>query len=152
MSGMMPEAFLGLILPKTLTWANEQAERGLAAGRVLTSVELDDARQVGVSAPDKIRLSLVDEVPMPHDPMLREIAIRTGLLNDDLAGLTLGYAIFITPRHFSRRLLRHECRHVYQYEAAGSIDQFMQEYLRQITTFGYQTAPLEIDAMQHETV
>jgi hypothetical protein len=36
--------------------------------------------------------------------------------------------------------------------AAGSIDKFMPEYLRQITTVGYLTAPLEIDATQHELV
>jgi hypothetical protein len=152
MNGMASEGFLALILPKTLAWANEQAKKGLAAGRVLTSAELEDARQVGVAAPEKIRLALVDEVPMPDDPTLREVAIRTGLLNQGIAGLTLGYAIFITPRHLSRRLLTHECRHVHQYEAAGSIDQFMPEYLRQIITFGYLTAPLEIDATQHELV
>jgi hypothetical protein len=105
-----------------------------------------------VSAPEKIRLALVDEVPMPDDPTLRKVAIRTGLLNHDIAGLALGYAIFITPRHLSRRLLTHECRHVHQCEAAGSIDKFMPEYLRQITTVGYLIAPLEIDATQHELV
>jgi hypothetical protein len=150
MSEISPQGILALILPKTLAWANEQSQQGLAVGRVLTPREIEDAGLVGVAAPEKIRLALVDEVPMPDDPMLREVVIRTGLLNQDIAGLTLGYAIFITPRHLSRRLLTHECRHVHQYEMAGSIDQFMPEYLRQITTFGYLTAPFEIDATQHE--
>ncbi|VVE17091.1 MULTISPECIES: hypothetical protein [Pandoraea] len=152
MTGLIQDGFLESILPKTLAWASEQAKKGLAAGRALTPAELDDARQVGVSAPEKIRLSLVDEVPIPDDPQLRDVAIRTGMLTHDIAGLALGYAIFITPRHLSRRLLTHECRHVHQYEVAGSIDQFMREYLRQIMTFGYLTAPLEIDATQHELV
>lgn len=150
MDDMTPERLLALILPKTVDWAVKQEKKGLAGGRVLTLPELADARQVGVMTPEKIRLALVDEVPMPEDPLLHEVAIRTGLLNQDIAGLTLGYAIFITTRQLSRRLLTHECRHVYQYEVAGSIDQFMPEYLRQITTFGYLTAPLEIDATQHE--
>lgn len=150
MDAMTPERLVATILPKTVTWAVEQATKGLADGRVLTPPELDDAKQVGVLAPEKIRLVLADEVPMPEDPTLREVAVRTGLLNQNIAGLTLGYAIFVATGHLSRRLLTHECRHVHQYEVAGSIDQFMQAYLRQITTFGYLTAPLEIDATQHE--
>lgn len=152
MSSMASEGLLALILPKTLAWASEQEQKGLAAGRMLTLTELDDARKVGVAKPERVRLALIDEVPMPDDPMLREVAIRTGLLNHDIAGLTLGYAIFITPQGLSRRLLTHECRHVHQYEAAGSIDQFMTEYLRQITTLGYVNAPLEIDATLHELI
>ncbi|WP_175795910.1 hypothetical protein [Burkholderia anthina] len=138
------------ILPKAVQWAKEVAEKGLLAGRGLTPSELVDASHVGVEAPERVRLVLVDEVPMPTDPVLREIAVRTGLLSSRLSGLTLGYAIFIVPTELTRRLLTHECRHVHQYERAGSIDQFLPEYLRQITTYGYTSAPLELDACMHE--
>ncbi|WP_254597740.1 hypothetical protein [Burkholderia lata] len=122
----------------------------MLAGRGLTPSELVDASHVGVEAPERVRLVLVDAVPMPTDPVLRDVAVRTGLLSSRLSGLTLGYAIFIVPTAFTRRLLTHECRHVYQYERAGSIDRFLPEYLHQITTYGYSSAPLELDASMHE--
>ena len=67
-----------------------------------------------------------------------------------MVGLTLGYSIFIVRGHMSPRLLSHECRHVYQYETAGSISAFLPVYLQQIATVGYQSAPFEQDARAHE--
>lgn len=69
------------ILPKAVQWAKQVAEKGLLAGRGLTPSELVDASEVGVEAPERVRPVLVDEVPMPTDPVLREIAVRTGLLS-----------------------------------------------------------------------
>jgi hypothetical protein len=69
-----------------------------------------------------------------------------------MAGLTLGYAIFICEGHNSPRLLSHECRHVYQYEMCGSIAAFLPIYLQQIVDFGYMNAPFEIDAQKHELI
>ena len=70
-----------------------------------------------------------------------------------MIGLTLGYAVLICRGHESRpRLLSHEFRHVYQYEAAGSIAAFLPAYLEQIVAFGYFNAPLEADARTHEHV
>jgi hypothetical protein len=47
-------------------------------------------------------------------------AIHIGLLGPNTAGRTVGYGIFIAER-CTPRLLAHECRHVYQYEQAGSM-------------------------------
>jgi hypothetical protein len=49
-----------------------------------------------------------------------------------------------------RRLVSHECRHVYQYETHGSIAAFLPIYLLQIATVGYVNAPFEQDARAHE--
>ena len=67
-----------------------------------------------------------------------------------MVGLTLGYSIFAVKGYLSRRLLSHECRHVYQYETYGSIAQFLPVYLDQIIAFGYEGAPLEQDARANE--
>jgi hypothetical protein len=68
-----------------------------------------------------------------------------------MVGLTLGYAVFIcTGYNTNLRLLRHEFRHVHQYERAGSIAAFLPAYLGQIVQFGYHNAPLEQDARAHE--
>jgi hypothetical protein len=67
-----------------------------------------------------------------------------------MAGLTLGYAVFVCRGHETRRLLSHEFRHVFQYEQNGAIAGFLPLYLQQIVTMGYQNAPLEMDARAHE--
>jgi len=48
------------------------------------------------------------------------------------------------------RYLAHECRHVYQYEAVGSIAAFLAVYLEQIAKVGYWDAPFQQDARSHE--
>ncbi len=109
------------------------------------------AMAVGVTNPEKIRISIVSSIPIPDDPVLQKVAIETGLLGPDTAGLTLGYGIYILAGEDSDQLLSHECRHVYQYETFGSIAEFMPIYLQQIAQDGYEGAALEIDARQHET-
>ena len=82
--------------------------------------------------------------------MLHATAEQAGLAAPHMAGLMLGYAVFVRRGHDSVRLLSHEFRHVYQYEQAGSIGAFLSVYIRQVVQFGYQQAPLEIDARKHE--
>ena len=65
-------------------------------------------------------------------------------------GLTLGHSILIRHGRMSRRLLSHECRHVFQYEQAGSIATFLPHYLRSIVQVGYWESPFEKDARDHE--
>jgi hypothetical protein len=67
-----------------------------------------------------------------------------------MVGLTLGDGVYVCHGHGTVRLLSHEFRHVYQYEQAGSIGAFLPVYLQQIVTFGYNNAPLEVDARTHE--
>lgn len=91
-------------------------------------------------------------VPAPDDPQLRKMAIEQNLIGPNTAGMTLGYGIFIVDGCLTSRLLAHECRHVYQYEVAGSIDAFLPLYLEQIAQFTYDRAPFEMDARAWEWV
>ena len=120
------------------------------AGASLTESGITDAKTVGVARPELIRVLAVPHLPLPDDAALRAIALDTGLLGPDTIGLTLGHAIFIVQGHESRQLLTHECRHVHQYESAGSIAAFLPVYFQQIVTVGYHDAPFEIDAREHE--
>ena len=112
---------------------------------------LSIANQVGVRRPELIRICLVDAVPMPSDPLLAEAANQVGLAADGMAGLTLGYVVFVRRGHESNlRLLSHEFRHVAQYEASGGIAQFLGAHLRHLVAFGYEDSPFEVDARAHE--
>ena len=138
------------LLPRAIAWAEEEQAAALTAGTPLNETGLRLARSVGVQFPERIRVLESASLPFPADPELASAALQAGLLGPDMVGLTLGYAIFILNGRGSTRLISHECRHVHQYEVAGSIAAYLPVYLEQIVTFGYDQAPYEIDARQHE--
>ena len=140
------------LLPSAIAWAEEQSERTQKTGQPLDTTGLALAARVGVQHPERIRTQLVDALPLPEEPALRQAALATGLLGPGMIGLTLGYSIFIVRGYMGRRLVSHECRHVYQYETHGSIAAFLPVYLQQIATVGYQNAKFEQDARAHEIV
>jgi hypothetical protein len=138
------------ILPKAIAWAEARSADIMADGVPLTDFERRLAHLSGVYRPELVRVSEVARIPVPDDPELRDAAITAGLLGPGTIGLTLGYGIYILIGHRSNRLVSHECRHVYQYEAAGSIAAFLPQYLEQILSVGYAAAPFEVDAREHE--
>jgi hypothetical protein len=138
------------LLPRAIAWAEPREKEILQTGSPLDSKGIAIARAVGVIKPEQIRISRVLRLPLPDDPELREAALITGLLGPKMVGLTLGYGIYLCQGHDSPSLLSHECRHVYQYEQAGSIASYLPVYLQQIVTVGYLNAPFEMDARNHE--
>ena len=66
-------------------------------------------------------------------------------------GMTLGYAVLV-KRGAERdaRLLRHELRHVAQYESAGGIRPFLAIHIPDLMRHGYRDSPFERDARAHE--
>lgn len=141
---------LPVLLPRAIAWAEDRSREMAVAGVSLDDTGVRLARAVGVARPELVRVLEVSELPLPKDPELRHVALETGLLGPNIIGLTLGHGIYIIRGHAGARLLSHECRHVHQYEVAGSIARFLQVYLQQIATVGYQDSPLEIDARNHE--
>ena len=144
------ESLLPILLPSAISWMKEQSALVLESGSPLTDTGTRLAQAVGVSCPENVRISIVPRLPLPDDPTLRDVALQTGLLGPNMIGITFGYGIYICDGHMSNRLISHECRHVFQYETAGSIDAFLPIYLHQIATVGYDNAPYEIDAREHE--
>lgn len=143
-------AILPQLLPRVIDWAEARSKEVLSTGVPLQESGLRLARAVGVVKPELIRVCTVPIMPLPVDQELRNMALKTGLLGPDMTGLTLGYGIYICDGHATNRLISHECRHVYQYEIAGSIGDFLPEYFEQVATFGYHDSPLEVDARHHE--
>ena len=145
---------LPALLPAAIAWAEARAKKAAEVGSALSAAEQEIARQVGVSQPARVRVEIVDELPLPEDPALRAAGLAAGLLGPAMVGLTLGHSIFIRRGNRDdrqhRRLLSHELRHVHQYEQHGSIAAFLRVYLRQIVEVGYANAPLEADARAHE--
>ena len=138
------------LLPLAIAWAEARSDEVAVHGVPLTAARLRLARSVGVQRPEAIRISEVHRLPLPDDPGLRRAAVETGLLGPRTVGVTFGYSVLMLTGHGSNRLISHECRHVHQYEQAGSIAAFLPLYLNQIATVGYSLAPFEIDARSHE--
>lgn len=146
-SELTPEQF-ELLLPLACRWAAEQEQRILSAGNRLSAAQLADARTVGVTHPEGVRILQVSEVPAPDDPMLRRAAELTGLISPRTAGMALGYGIFVRVDCAGQRaLLVHELVHTSQYERLGGIEPFLREYLVECLTVGYPGAPLEQEAI-----
>ena len=141
---------LPLLLPKAIAWCEEVSAAVVQAGVALRDVAIADARSVGVLSPDNIRVLVVDEFPQPSDPLLARAARSIEFLGPSTAGLTLGYAILIRRGGLSRRLLSHECRHVSQFERAGSLSSFLTAYLAELVSSGYDACSFEVDARAHE--
>ena len=149
---MLPdlESMLPALLPRAIEWVKAQSASIREQGSPLDDQGMRLARAVGVTHPDRIRVCVVQSIPLPEDPELRAVALENGVLGPEIAGITFGYGIYARDGAVTNRLISHECRHVYQYEKAGSIDAFLPVYLHQVATVGYQQAPFEIDARRHE--
>jgi len=143
-------AVLPQLIPLAIAWAQERSAEVLRAGRALDRRGVALARAVGVTRPELIRVQRVAAIPVPEEPSLRRAAMYTGLLGPHVSGLTLGHAIYVVTAQECARLLSHECRHVHQYEEAGSIAAFLTSYLHQIAEVGYARAPYEVDAVAWE--
>jgi hypothetical protein len=144
---LSPEEFEQL-LPLAAAWAGEQEARIRASGTPLNSSQLTDARQMGVSHPDRIRLLAVECIPTPDHPLLCAAGEATGLISPYTAGLTLRYGIFIRSDMMDdRQLIAHELVHTGQYERLGGITAFLRQYLSECLTIGYPAAPMEQEAI-----
>lgn len=140
----------GIWIAQATEWAKQQAALILREGMPLSINEINLARSAGVAHPERIRILRVNQIPLPDDPQLLKMATGMGLFTPNIAGLTLGYGIYLRHGQSTHRVLAHECRHAHQYERAGSIAAFLAEYLKQIAQYGYADAPLEVDARKHE--
>ncbi|HEY1171902.1 MAG TPA: hypothetical protein VGH19_11075 [Verrucomicrobiae bacterium] len=140
-----------MLLPLVVAWAEEQEALILREGVPLTERLLADARAIGVKHPERVRLRVVDEVPMPMDVTLQAAAEETGLLSPLTAGLTLRYGIFIRGDCWGdRRLVAHELVHTMQYERLGGFAPFLEKYLMECLTVGYPNGEMEQEARRVE--
>lgn len=141
------------ILPLAIKWAEVKERDIIEEGIPLSKQQLIDAVHVGVSYPERIRILIVTKIRPPEHPLLKQAIIETQLMTPDTAGLTLRYGIFIrSDQQSQRHVLAHEFAHVAQYEKLGGIPEFLQQYLKELFTHGYQEAPMEQEAIRAESL
>ena len=149
---MISPALIKMLLPVACKWAERQERLILRDGVALTASQTEDARRIGVQEPERVRLRVVQEIPMLTSTLLRAVGERTGLISPFTIGMTLRYGIFIRADHWGeRRLVVHELAHTAQYERLGGFKPFLKAYLEEWLTVGYPNGPLEQEAKQWET-
>jgi hypothetical protein len=133
-----------VLLPLACQWAAEQEQIILTSGDFLSPEQVADARLVGVTHPERVRLLHVPAIPLPEHPALRQAADATQLISPLTGGLTLRYGIFIREDCRSdRSMVVHELGHTAQYERVGGFTPFLRQYLFECLTIGYPEAPME---------
>lgn len=138
-----------MILPFACAWARKQERFIIRTGTPLSISQLVDAARIGIKHPERIRLRVVEEVPLPSSPRLRKLAHKAGLLKPGTIGLTLRYGIFLRAGYVNdRRLIVHELAHTAQYERLGGIRPFLERYLYECLTAGYPLGLLEQEASE----
>jgi len=146
---MITQEQFDFLLPLAVAWAEEQEGNILRNGVPLTEPQMSDARTLGVSQPERIRLMKVATIPVPEESSLKSAVQATQLITSRTAGLALRYGIFIRSDSWGdRQLIVHELVHTSQYEKLGGFLPFLQEYLHQCITIGYPAAPMEQEAIK----
>jgi hypothetical protein len=137
-----------IILPLACSWAERQQAAILRDGVALTASQISDARRIGILYPERIRLRVVDRVPMPLHSLLRRMAERAGLISAHTSGMSFLYGIYIRSDCWGeRRLVVHEMVHTAQYERLGGFRPFLKAYLHEcVAPPGYPFGPLEQEA------
>lgn len=148
MTELTSEQFQALV-PLACAWAEEQEKLIIDTGVGLSQAQIEDARLVGVTHPERVRLLAVEKTPMPQNPELRTVAETTQLLSPYANGVAFRYGIFIRTRSWAdRRLVVHELVHTAQYEKLGGFRPFLEQYLMECLTIGYPACPMEQEAIR----
>jgi hypothetical protein len=123
------EAFEHL-LPLACEWAMAQEQTILARGASLGLQHMADARRAGVRDCSRIKVLVVDRIPMPDNEQLAEATRRTQIITAATRGAAFGYGIIIRADCWGdRELLLHQLVHVAQYERNPDLDSCIREYL-----------------------
>jgi hypothetical protein len=111
-------------------WAQSQEAFVLERGIPLGSRYLADARRVGVQDYSRVRLLIVDRIPMPENAEVAEAARRSHIISDASRAVTIGHGIIIRADCWgNRELMLHQLVHVAQCERNGGLEAFVQQYL-----------------------
>jgi len=111
-------------------WAKSQEAYILKHGVPLTRDQVVDARRAGVENTARVRVLLVDRIPMPDDKELADAARRTQIITDSSKAVAIGHGIIVRADSWqSRELLLHQLVHVAQCERSGGLESFVSEYL-----------------------
>jgi hypothetical protein len=133
--------------PVACEWAKAQEQFILEQGAPLGPRHLADARRAGVQDPSRVRILVVNRIPLPEDEALARAAQRAQIITDACRGMAIGYGIVIRADCWqNREVVVHQLVHVAQYERSGNLEKFVQEYLSERRDANFSVGSLEEEA------
>ena len=127
---MVDQTTFEALLPIAFQWAKAQEEFVLSNGIPLTPQQIADAQLAGVRNSERIRVLVVDRIPLPEDAMLAEATRRSRILTADTRCTGCGYAIIIRADAWGdRELFLHNLVHIAQCERSGGLGPWIRDYL-----------------------
>ncbi len=127
---MIDEKDFDLLAPRALAWAKAQEDLILKYGSPLSPAQANDAKRAGVQNVERIRVLVVDRIPLPEDDELADAARRSQIITEASKGIAVGHGIAIRASSWQdRALLIHNFVHVAQCERSGGLEFFVEEYL-----------------------
>lgn len=136
------------LAPLAYQWARAQEEFVLAHGAPLSLQQMADARLVGVQDCERIRVLILDRIPVPESGELAEAARRANIISEDTRCAGLGHAIMFRAEAWGdRELLLHNLVHIAQCERSGGLESWVYEYLfDRVTCATFSLGALEEEA------
>jgi hypothetical protein len=118
------------LLPAAYQWAKAQEDFVLAHGLALSPKHCEDARLAGVQDCNRVRVLVVDRIPLPDSPELAYAARFVGIMSEATRGVAIGHALIIRADSWGdRELLLHNLVHVAQCERSGGLENWVRQYL-----------------------
>jgi hypothetical protein len=79
------------LLPLACQWARDQQDIILARGAALTPQHVSDARQAGVQDCSRIRVLVVERLPVSDNQLLADVARGRNIVTAATRGAGIGY-------------------------------------------------------------
>jgi hypothetical protein len=136
------------LAPLAGQWAKTQEAYILEHGVPLSKNQIADARRVGVKDTGRVRVLVVDRIPLPGDKELADAARHAQIITDASRAVAIGHGIIIRADSWqNRELLLHQLVHVAQCERSGGLEPFVGEYLLdRRSSRDFSLGPLEDEA------
>jgi hypothetical protein len=119
------------LAPLACEWAKSQEAYILRHGVKLAADQIADAGRAGVKDTGRVRVLVVDRIPLPEGKDLADAARRAQIITDSSRAVAIGHGIIIRADSWqNRELLLHQLVHVAQCERSGGLESFVSEYLQ----------------------
>ena len=83
------------IFPKAVQWVTQMEQACMEMGQPLLPQNRQDGEMIGIRELAAVRVMVLNEMPAPSDPELRQLA----------AGMTFGHGLVLKAGHFNRKRL-----------------------------------------------
>lgn len=128
-------------------WAKAQEDFILTRGTPLGPRYMADAQRIGVENRSRVRVLVVDRIPMPDHEELARAARHTQIITNACRGVSIGHGIIIRADAWGdRELILHQLVHVAQCERSGGLESWVQSYLSD----RHQSEEFSIGALEEE--